>query len=360
MKRGTKIHKEKEREVHVEVPVEITTPEDRLGLRLWNIIHGLRTLRTTGLTRELEVVGLINGEVIVGIIDEINTACPDEEAEAAILNGDMNTRKSGGKAEAKSKPADQRTMNEYFATSRVNTILENSGPWLGSLQEKPKTYYLVDIKTRQSDRLPPDAQMKPTRIQLMMYRHLLLELASHRVVGDQIFTRYNVDPNQAFSDTFIAALANLDYNSSQESELHGELDPLDEIITHNTLASLWGFMMEEFTKTIPVDNSSSSSSSIISPLLTAEYRKSDTGALIGRKPFPISADELDSHVNGTMQWWRGERRAKGVDVEDAWKCSMCEFAVGCKWRAGKIDEATQKAQLRSEARAKARSIQSTS
>ena len=35
----------------------------------------------TGLTRELEVMGVVDGEVIIGIIDELSYACPDEELE---------------------------------------------------------------------------------------------------------------------------------------------------------------------------------------------------------------------------------------------------------------------------------------
>lgn len=63
MKQGSKIHKQKEQEVHTEIPVEVVTREDKLGLRMWNVIQGLRMLRTDGLTRELEVFGVIDDQV---------------------------------------------------------------------------------------------------------------------------------------------------------------------------------------------------------------------------------------------------------------------------------------------------------
>ena len=57
MKQGTKIHKALEDEVHRMEPVTILTKEDGWGLRIWNVIQGLRTLKETGCTRELEIWG---------------------------------------------------------------------------------------------------------------------------------------------------------------------------------------------------------------------------------------------------------------------------------------------------------------
>ena len=76
------------------VKIEAQTKEDRFGLRLWNVIEGLRTIQDTGMTRELEVFGVIEEEVIIGIIDEISTKCPDENMEAAMLE-DMQRAKAG-------------------------------------------------------------------------------------------------------------------------------------------------------------------------------------------------------------------------------------------------------------------------
>jgi len=35
-----------------------------------------------------------------------------------------------------------------------------------------------------------------------------------------------------------------------------------------------------------------------------------------------------------------------VEVEEAYKCRVCEFAEDCEWRRGKIEEAIEKARLR--------------
>lgn len=63
MKQGSKIHKEKEREIQTEVPVDTVTKEDRLGLRMWNMIQGMRALRLQGITREFDVFGVVDDQV---------------------------------------------------------------------------------------------------------------------------------------------------------------------------------------------------------------------------------------------------------------------------------------------------------
>lgn len=82
MKKGSTIHKTLEDEVHTTVPVEITTKEDAMALRIWNIIQGLRSLREFGMTRELEIWGLVDGELVNGVIDQLSYECPDPELEA--------------------------------------------------------------------------------------------------------------------------------------------------------------------------------------------------------------------------------------------------------------------------------------
>ncbi|KAF2173971.1 hypothetical protein M409DRAFT_16241 [Zasmidium cellare ATCC 36951] len=340
MKQGSKIHKEKEMEVHTEVPVEIATKEDRLGLRLWNIIQGLRTLRTTGLTRELEVLGVVEGEVVVGIIDEVSYYCPDYEMEQSILEA-AETARNGGKKQQASLPPDQRTMNDFFPGGGSTS----QNLWLGTLHQPPKTLYLVDIKTRNSKTLPKSgSQMRPTQMQLMLYRRLLHALAANEVDAEKIFERYDLEPQKPFSDVFIAGMGSIDFSASQHSDepMASDPDPVEEILSYNTLSSLWAHMIAEFARTISVTPLSSS----ISPLLTAEFRAASDGAVIGRRSFAFEEGVIKGYVKDEMRWWRGERETKGVDVEEAFKCGICEFSEGCEWRVGKVEEARVRARER--------------
>lgn len=367
MREGSSVHKVLEEEVRGEA-VEVTTVsnEDAFGLRIWNIIQGLRTLRATGMTRELEVWGVVDGQVVNGIIDEINTRCPDEEHEALLLEQDENGRGAtkGGK---KGVPleANQRTLSSFFKSDRNTSVLEDSSPWIGTLEnDKPRTFYLIDVKTRQSNSVPADgSQSRPTHVQLMLYRRLLSSLAANEVPAEQIFQRYkNLDHHKVFSDEFIAAVSQLDFNfpddvsqgGEDEVQLTSSQDSVSELLAHNTLSSLWSYMVAEFARTIPNPKPPSPklTSSSISPLLVAEYRSARNGTLIGKKPFAYTEDALETYLKDEMQWWRGERPTKGVDIEDAFKCRICEFAEGCSWRQGKLEEATRKSRLRKEGRRK--------
>lgn len=367
MREGSSVHKVLEEEVRGEaVKVTTVSNEDAFGLRIWNIIQGLRTLRATGMTRELEVWGVVDGQVVNGIIDEINTRCPDEEHEALLLEQDENARGAtkGGK---KGVPleANQQTLSSFFKSDRNTSVLEDSSPWIGALEnDKPRTFYLIDVKTRQSDSVPADgSQSRPTHVQLMLYRRLLSSLAANEVPAEQIFQRYkNLDQHIVFSDEFIAAVSQLDFNfpddlsqgGEDEVQLTSSQDSVSELLAHNTLSSLWSYMVAEFARTIPNPKPPSAklTSSSISPLLVAEYRSARNGTLIGKKPFAYTEDALETYLKDEMQWWRGERPTKGVDIEDAFKCRICEFAEGCSWRQGKLEEATRKSRLRQEGRRK--------
>jgi exonuclease V len=356
MKQGSKVHKVLEEQVHKEVTIDVRTREDMFGLRIWNVIQGLRTLRATGMTREMEVWGVLNGEVVNGIIDEINTICPNEEAEEKMLEKEEE-RKSGTK---KDKPleAGQMTLTGFLAGSQSDRVLEEHFKSMpsSSHEEAPRTFYLSDIKTRQSKSLPPDGSpSKPVYMQLMLYRRLFASLAANETPADRIFQRYNLDPQANFSDTFIAEVSQLDFNfpdnvsNSEEGQvlLENSQDSLSELLSHNSLPSLWSFMMAEFARTVPMPIPPSLNvRSSISKLLVAEYRSGSSGDLLGKKPFVHDDAVLDAYANDEISWWRGERPTRGVDIEDASKCRICDFAEGCTWRGEKIEEATKKARLR--------------
>nr|POE93584.1 putative exonuclease v, mitochondrial [Quercus suber] len=357
MKQGSSVHKVLEEQVHTTVPVDVETKEDRFGLRIWNIIQGLRTLRRTGMTRELEVWGLVDGEVVNGIIDEITTSCPDERMESGMLreadSGESSTDRSR-KSQASVLEKDQRTLTEFLTNSPTATVLENGQRPPGASHEKPRTLYLKDIKSRQANSIPAanGGQLRPVHMQLMLYHRLLSALSANDVLAARIFQRYNVHPHCPFSDAFIAQIGTFDLGFSNPPEHDPDLtneiilsslqDPIDTILAYNTPDSLWTLMLSEFAATIP--------SGSLSNLLTAEYRAASDGTLIGRRSFAFDADTVQTYVADEMRWWKGEREAKGVELEEAYKCRLCDFAAECTWRIEKVEEGLQKARLRRETR----------
>ena len=332
MKQGTRVHQELEAQVHDIVLVEVETREDVWGLRIWNVIQGLRTLRATGLTRELEIWGVIEGEVVNGIIDEISYTCPDPDLETAL-------------EESKAYPNSQRPPNQLSITDFYAKSRNGPNPWLSSPHSVRKVY-ITDIKTRNSKTLPQGSSVRPTLMQLMLYHRLLTNLASGTVDSKAIFSRYNLDPAIPFSNTFKNEIASLEQNFAPSTDsdadyvpLSSTTDALSELQLHDSLAALWDMMIQEFSRTIPTSHG-------VSSILRAEFRSQQDGTVLGNRCFTMDEKILEAYVNNEMKWWRGEREAKGVEVEEAYKCRVCEFAEDCEWRRGKIEEAVEKARLR--------------
>ncbi|OQO11335.1 hypothetical protein B0A48_05591 [Cryoendolithus antarcticus] len=353
MRKGSSVHKVLEEQVHRELRVEVKTREDAFGLRIWNVIQGLRTLRATGMTRELELWGFVEDELVNGIVDEVGTTCPDEELEEKML--------IAGKTKTKPLEANQQTLSSFLTSSQNGATPGGDSSWLGTLHPPPKTFYITDVKTRQSTALPgTGSPSKPVHIQLMLYHRLLTSLSRNEIPAADVFARYRLNSEAMFSDSFIAEISQLDFNmpdnvsSADEGEplFESSQDSMSELLAHNSLTSLWGSMIQEFARTIP-HPSTNSQPSPISPLMAAEYRLRSTGALIGKRSFKYESDVIEPYLEDAMHWWRGERPTRGVEIEDAFKCRMCDFAEGCSWRKGRVDKGIERTRLRRESLAKA-------
>lgn len=342
MRQGSRVHQTLEDQVHQTVEVDLQTKEDAWGLRIWNIIQGLRTLRETGLTRELEVWGVVDGLVVNGVLDELSYLCPDRELEEAT-----------SKDNTASLPADQTSITSFLGQSDNSAPTSSPGVLknLRSLVKKTSRIYLTDVKTRGVKSIPNGASFRPTLMQLMLYHRLLSDLATNKVDQTIIFDRYGLDPSIPFSDSFIAQLSNLHDETffdapsdpSQQSQSlespsprpEQKEDTLQTLLTHNSLPTLWSLMIAEFRTTMPHGLAS------IGAVLKAEYRSQSDGTILGIKTFLYDDDVLSEYLEDELRWWKGEREAQGVCAEEAYKCGFCEFAEGCDWRREKIEMATE-------------------
>lgn len=339
MKQGTKIHKQLENEVHTTYPVTVLTREDGWGLRLWNVIQSLRTLEETGRTREMEIWGLVEGEFVNGVVDELGYQNPDPKGENAA---------------AKLLPEDQKTITEYLTkhagghdiTTAMNQDIADpkKSPIAAhsSAISCEKVIYLTDIKTRASRSIPDTASTLPTQFQLFLYHHFIEQLALGRFPLQAVADRYELDVDATFSDEFIAQVGGLndvyiDAMSTQNSGssfLDASQTSMDLLLNHNSLSSLWELLMS-YVQHVFVQPSSENSSTQqlrLSPILTASYLSSETSDLIGHKFFQFDQELLDTYLREGMRWWRGERPAQGVALtEVARKCRWCDFRDDCEW-----------------------------
>lgn len=316
MRTGTKIHQELEDEVHTTIPVQVQTKEDRFGLRMWNTISGLRCLRETGLTRELEVWGVIEGQVVNGVIDEVSYECPDPDLEEQIER--TKAEKIGGTVPL---PRDQLSIAQAFAKrSYIDSSSDVPNGCIGPTQQ----IYIADVKTRGVRSKPSGASLRPTWMQLMLYRKLLESLSLNTVDAETIFARYDLSPLEPFTEVFLREI--------------GEIGPENEAAQFPNLLSLWSLLITELQHVTPSAN--------LSPILRAEFRYSESGDVIGSELVVYEADVVEQYIVDKMAWWKGAREAKGVEIEEAFKCRICAFAENCTWRQQKVDEAIEKSRLR--------------
>ncbi|PWY94734.1 hypothetical protein BO94DRAFT_531668 [Aspergillus sclerotioniger CBS 115572] len=355
MKLGSTIHKTLEDEIYTTVPVDITTKEDALALRIWNIIQGLRMLREYGITRELEVWGLVDGELVTGVIDQLSYECPDSELEATAA-----TYYADIEASRAILPEYQMSLSDYLLSAtgggrllsdvyeQENAPKETEDPdMMASSQESNVPHipriYLTDVKTRGSGSAPTvkSTSFRPTLLQLQLYYHMLNRLATSDDVNIELLaSRYNLDSNKPFTDAFIAEVGGLndqffdalvsqefdpDYiptpqdaierrqspHSSQSSSASPppsstSQDSTSILLTHNTLTSLWSLMKEQLRLTfLPPSDSLSVAPSIPSefqPRMLEQYPTILSPLLTARYISSKPTAELQPRVLGSRSF----------------------------------------------------------
>jgi len=283
MKKGTKVHKVLEEQVHTIVQVEVTTNEDQWGLKLFNICQGLLSLRRGGLTRELNVFGFLNGYFIQGIIDEISYTKP------------------GTHVAGKAPPAaasDESSDSDSDGGVPLPIDLTGSSPPPSTPKHK-LVAYVSDTKTRATQTIPRGSQLRATALQLMFYHHLLSGLCAGDVDFTKVLENFELDGSKNFSDTFLTQIASLDSDIS-----------LRELLENNSLWGLWRILQCKLRENI----------STIGNPLAVNYRSQKYGNVMETKIFDYNEAFLTEHLNRTIDWWEGKRPTVGVEIEEAWKC----------------------------------------
>ncbi|KAF3909420.1 hypothetical protein AA313_de0201885 [Arthrobotrys entomopaga] len=368
MQAGTKIHREMEEQVHTVVPVTVKTKHDKWGVRIWNMIQGIETLRTTGLTRELEVWGWIDGVFINGVIDEVNfkkfeieapgkkenlkperIGDKQEEGEVsnagnvteAIIAAAASTAEDSGDVLATPKKKRGRPKKnpdpispEPITPRQQSSILDFITPSPKKSRTKGQPAYVLDLKTRASAKIPEPgtSQSNSVHYQLMLYRLLLNDMikVTPKSMVKKLCTHHDIPADEPFSDDLIAELAGMGNETEPGS------DELDLLLENNSIEKLYKLYHRKLKETI----------SKIAPELTVVYRWQQDGRFLASAEYSADDEMLKEHVDSVIAWWKGQRETVGVEMEEAWKCKRCEFEDDCTWRANKIEEAMERMRSR--------------
>ncbi|KAF9015724.1 exonuclease V a 5' deoxyribonuclease-domain-containing protein [Cyathus striatus] len=331
-KQGKAVHKKLEREIHPEeVKVTIATEEERWALRLVNMMHCLKEVALEGFTREMPVFGLIEQEVVVGIIDEVS-----------------------------------RVPSEFIGTDDPTYCLR-----------------ITDTKTRKTESLPPDEDTLSARLQVMLYHRLLSGLLSQSqpFQFSSFWEKLNLKTSKPFSPNFLIqagltsdnrhfACACLDELSNSWLKLIPELGfstvhptlqlsyrlrspsrPLPKLQQQSESTSQqnseelmmqWAILQSLSPATSSDLDSQHATSSHEQLALTQSPLTSDDGVghsrVIGMKEIVHDDAVLDTHISNVLRWWHGERKPEGVPLALSRRCRTCEYNDDCEWRARKAEE----------------------
>ncbi|GBF63609.1 exonuclease V [Trichophyton mentagrophytes] len=398
MKRGTVVHQKLENEIHTSVPVTVLSKEDAWALRIWNVIYALRTLRDTGITREMEVWGMLDGEIVTGVIDCLSR---DRPTHADLLPLPTSTY-SGVRS------------TKRLHNTRAGWAFEHVGQNI-PLCEK-EGIYITEVKTRDAARsnrrLPglDSPSFRPARIQLQLYYHFLTRMVeSEDVSVFDIAERYGLKPHAPLSDAFLAQVGSIndDYfeneacswsqsrpDEEDASSVSDRLDSLTVLLNHNSLSNLWDLLKENLRLTFlrPSTNTSTDDSAgdeqvtLLSPILTVSYMAQDRSrsaspttdtdkesedteskdvptdaesgsesgsntptpsethnyTQLGTRSFVFDPESLYPYLIEGLAWWHGRRPAHAIPVSQAWKCQSCDFRGTCSWRRQQFEMHMQK------------------
>lgn len=181
LKAGQSVHKVLEREVKpAEVEIYITTEEERWALRLVNMLAAVGSLMTVGFAREIPVFGIVNNQIIVGIIDELRRELKPQTPPPSVRKASPYRKPALGKRLKRTQEVDEshaKITSFFKGSDRARTPSPKRPP--PSLVPLPRyILHLSDSKTRRTMTLPSEDDALPSRLQLMLYHRLLSKLVS--------------------------------------------------------------------------------------------------------------------------------------------------------------------------------------
>jgi exonuclease V len=155
---------------------------------------------------------------------------------------------------------------------------------------------LLDHKTRTRPTLPPPPSFLTTEVQVMTYMKLLDDLRQ----GRYTFEDYRADRG-------IGEIGDI----SLEFRVQLETAGLDEYVRPEDLSR---DVFEKFRQLPP-----------ISDYIIIRYLHQGSGDHIGDKVVLYDPDVIRQKIVQALQFWNGEREARGVGNRERWKCNYCEY-----------------------------------
>ncbi|XP_071994312.1 exonuclease V [Engystomops pustulosus] len=165
---------------------------------------------------------------------------------------------------------------------------------------------LRELKTRATPTLPGSAQRRSHEIQVSIYKILFDGMVSGVLQADVLIQHLKLRPEQ-------------------------ELGP--PVKEHAMKCGLTVSTFKDVMELTCLNLTYSDLPMIDS--LKLEYCFQGDGSLLGCDEVTFQKEKVLDQVTFYLSYWKGLRDFQGVDIEDAWKCRMCDYSSICEWRAQK-------------------------
>ncbi|KAJ3789278.1 exonuclease V [Lentinula aff. detonsa] len=211
-KTGSIVHRKLEREIRPEeINVEIETEEERWALRIINMIDCVDSLLLLGCAREMPVFGLVEGNAVVGVIDEITYSLVSPSSSYDKKRGFHSSPSTPQKPKRtrRSPSPSQPRITKFMSPAKApvaETFFTSDPPPSSSSHLNTSTLHLIDTKTRRTNSLPRDEDALPSRLQLMLYHRMLTNLMSTSGSFDfsSFWQQLGLNDTAPFSKNFLA------------------------------------------------------------------------------------------------------------------------------------------------------------
>ena len=196
---------------------------------------------------------------------------------------------------------------------------------------------LMDNKTRKSKSMPSTAQRRGTCLQLMLYKYMLDQMCLGIAKAELLCKHLHLDRDAELTkgpldyihncglSSLFCGIGGASLSSVGSSPMLGPLKfgaVADCILQH--IAGLG----------LPMVGS-----------LVVQYEHQASGETLGVDQVEYDENWAKAEVERSLQFWSGERPARGVDIEDTWKCGSCQFKGICVWHLKQKLEASPAAKL---------------
>ena len=170
---------------------------------------------------------------------------------------------------------------------------------------------LLDFKTRRQKCLPGPAQQRQHSLQLMLYKSLLDGMTGGLAPLHGALRYLSLDPSAPLTAGPLQLIQTLGLSGPLLDE-DGEttLQRVADVV-HGLILGL---------RLPPVST------------MLVQYEHQSTSEEIGMEVVEYNGAWARAELQASMEYWSGDRPAKGVDVEDSWKCWSCQYKDVCVWR----------------------------